>query len=59
MAQHFLNGTEVGASLEQVGGEGVAEEVRVHPLRVEPGLGGKLPENQEGAGARERAAARV
>jgi hypothetical protein len=59
MPEHFLNGTEVRASLEQVGGEGVPQQMGVHAPRVEAGLLGELPQDQEGAGARERAAARV
>ena len=34
VSEHFLDGAEVGAAFQEVGGEGVAEEVRVHPCRV-------------------------
>jgi hypothetical protein len=59
MAEHLLNGTEIGAALEQVRREGVAEDVRVHAGGVEPRLGGQRPEDEERAGARQRAASRV
>jgi hypothetical protein len=59
MAQHFLNGSEVGAAFEQVGGEGVAQEVGVDARWVEPRLLGELAQDQEGAGPGERAAAGV
>ena len=41
MPEHLLDAAEVGAALEQVRREGVAEQVRVHPLRVEAGLRGE------------------
>ena len=59
MSQHFLNGSEVGASLQQVGGEGVAQEMRVDALRFEPRLLGQLAQDQEGAGPGQGAAAGV
>src|SRR5947208_10459800 len=59
MAEHLLDGTQVGASLEQVGRERVAQEVRVDALGLEPCLAGQAPQDEEDAGARERPAARV
>jgi hypothetical protein len=59
MAEHFLNRSEVCASLEQVGRKRVAEQVGVDPLRVEACLFGQGAENQEGARAGQRPAARV
>ena len=59
MSQHFLNGSEVRASLQQVGGEGVAQEVRMHAGRVEAGLLGEGAEDEERARASQRAAPRV
>jgi hypothetical protein len=59
MAQHFLNGPEVGATFEQVGREGMAQQVGVDALWVEPRLLGELAQDQEGARAGERAAAGV
>src|SRR5262245_27619500 len=56
MSEHFLNRAEVGAALEQMRGERVAQQMRVHARGVEPGLLGPAPEDQEGAGACERAA---
>jgi hypothetical protein len=41
MSKHFLNRPQVGASLEQVRGERVAQEVRVDALGLEPGLLGE------------------
>src|SRR5215210_4307642 len=59
VAEHLLHRAEVGAALEQVRRERVAEQVRVDALRVETRLLGELAQDQEGAGARQRAAARV
>ena len=42
VAEEFLDDAEVGAVLEQVGGEGVAQEVRVDVL-VEAGLLRRAP----------------
>ena len=55
VAEHLLDAPEVGTTLEQVGGEGVAQEVRVHAGRVEPCLPREAPKDQEGTGAGERA----
>ena len=57
VAEHLLHAAQVGAALEQVGREGVAEEVRMDAIRVEPGDGCEPAQDQEGAGARQRAAA--
>src|SRR5262245_13980972 len=38
VAEHLLDASQVGSALEQVRGERVPQEVRVDPLRVEPGL---------------------
>ena len=54
MAEHLLNAAEVGAALEQVRGEGVAQQVRVDAARVEPGLLGQPAQDQEGARAGQR-----
>src|SRR5829696_9771309 len=59
VAEHLLDAAQVGATLEQVRGERMAEQMRVHPVRVEPGLLGETAEDQERPGARQRAAARV
>jgi hypothetical protein len=59
MSEHFLNRTEIGASLEEVGRERVAQQVGVDALRVEAGLLGEAPQDQEGACAGERAAAGI
>src|SRR4051812_35172701 len=53
VAQHLLDGTEIRAALEEVGREGVAEKVRMHTFRLEPRSPRELPEDQEGARARE------
>src|SRR5919106_6873991 len=57
--EHLLDAPQVGAALEQVRGEGVPKQVRVDLRGVEPGLGGKAAEDEECAGACERAALRV
>jgi hypothetical protein len=59
VAEHLLDGAEVGAALEQVRGERVAQEVRVDARRVETRLLGELAEDQERTGAGERAPLRV
>jgi hypothetical protein len=59
MSEHFLNRAEVGAALEQVRRERMAQQVRVHARRVEAGLFRPAPEDQERARAGERAALRV
>ena len=59
VAEHLLNAAEVGAALEQMGGEGMPEQVRVDPQRLEARFLGEATENQERAGARQRAAAGV
>src|SRR5581483_7864170 len=55
MSEHFLNRAEIGASLEQVGGEGMPEEVGVDAFRLQAGLPGEAAQDQEDAGAGERA----
>jgi hypothetical protein len=57
--EHFLDAAQVGAALEQVGRERVPQQVRVHPFRLEPRFGGELAQDEEGAGACERAALSV
>src|SRR5438128_1360004 len=59
MSQHFLNGTEIGPSLEQVRGEGMPQEMGMDALRLQSGPAGDLAQDEERAGAGERAAARV
>jgi hypothetical protein len=59
VAEHLLDAPEIGAAFEQMRGEAVAQQVRVHARWVEAGLLGQPPHDEEGAGARERAAARV
>ena len=59
VAEHLLHAAKVGAALEQMGRERVAEQVGVHALRLQPRLLGEPAQDQEGAGARERPAARV
>src|SRR3954465_3300695 len=43
MAEQHLTRAEVGAPFEQVGGEGVAKDVRADPVGRDAGSGGKLP----------------
>src|SRR6476619_4232833 len=59
MSEHFLNCPQVGASLEQVRGERVAQEVRVDALGLEPCLVGEAAQDEEDTGAGERPAVRV
>ena len=50
MAEHLLDRAQVGAALEEVGGERVAQKVRVDALRVEAGRGGEPAQDEERAG---------
>src|SRR5215475_15816149 len=59
MSEHFLNGPQVGASLEQVRRKRVAQQMRVDALGLEPGLAGQATQDEEDAGAGERAAVRI
>ena len=59
MPEHLLDRTQVGAALEQVGRERVAQQVRVDARRLEAGLLGQPAEDQERSRACERAAAGV
>ena len=59
MSEHFLNRSQISASLEQVGGEGMAKDVRMHAGRVEACFAGERAQDEECPGARERAAFRV
>src|SRR4051812_33797733 len=59
VAEHLLDAAEVGAPLEQVRRERVAQQVRVDALRVQARLSGETAQDQKGAGAAERAALRV
>ena len=59
MSEHLLYRAQVGASLEQMRCERVAEQMRVHPLGFESRFLGELPQDQEGARPGECSAARV
>ena len=59
MAEHLLDAAQVGAALQQVRGEGVAQQVRVDAGRVETRLRRRGAHDQEGTGARQAAALRV
>jgi hypothetical protein len=50
MAQQFLDAAQVGAGFQQVGGEAVAQHVRVDALG-QPGQGGELVEDAAGLAA--------
>ena len=59
VAEHLLHRAEIGPALEQMGGERVAQQVRVDALGLEPCLRRELAEDQERACAGQRAAAGV
>ncbi len=40
VAEQGLDNAQVGAAFQQVGGEGVAQDVRADPSRVDPGRDG-------------------
>ena len=56
MSEHFLNRSQICASLQQVGGEGMAKDVGVDAGRVEACLLGEPAKNEERARPRERPA---
>ena len=47
MAEHLLDAAQVGAALEQVRREGVAEQMRVDALRLEARLLGQAAQDHE------------
>ena len=57
MPEHLLDAAEVGAAFEQMRRERVAEEMRVHALRLEPRPLGEPPEDEKDARPRQRPAA--
>jgi hypothetical protein len=59
MSEHFLNGTEIGAALEQMSRKRVAQQVGVHAARIEACLLGELAQDEERAGTREWPAAGI
>src|SRR4051794_28021861 len=59
VAEHLLHAAQVGSPLEEMRRERVAEQVGMDAARLEPGLLGEPPQDEERAGAGERAAARV
>ena len=56
MAEHLLDAAEIGAALEQVRRERVAQQMRVDARRLEAGLLGQAAQDQERARAGQRAA---
>src|SRR6266446_3433942 len=42
MPQHLLHGAQIGAMVEQMAGEGMAQHMRRQPNRIEPGGNGEL-----------------
>src|SRR5439155_24656392 len=59
VAQHLLDRTQVGADFEQMRGEGVPEQVRVHAFRLEARFFRESPEDQERASTCEPSAFRI
>ena len=59
MAQHLLHRAEVGAALEQVSGERVAEKVGMNATMFETRAVGELAQDEKRAGAGQGPAARV
>src|SRR6266540_2736383 len=53
MAEHLLDAAQVGSAFEQVRGEGVPEQVRMHAPGLEPGFRGEPAQDEERARARE------
>ena len=59
VAEQLLDAADVGPAGQQVGGERVAQEVRVDAARLQAGPLGEAAEDEERACARQRAAPRV
>ena len=59
MSEHFLNRSQVSSSLQEVRRKRMTEEMGVDALRIEACLLGELPQDQERARPRQRAAAGV
>src|SRR5918992_1447800 len=59
VSEHLLDAAQIGSSFEEGGGEGMAEQVRVDALGVQPRLDGQAAEDEERAGAGQRSALRV
>jgi hypothetical protein len=59
MTEQLLDDPQVGPALEQMGREGVAKEVRMDALRLEPGLLGEPAQDEECPRAGQRAATGV
>ena len=53
MPEHLLDRTQVGPAFEQVSRERVAQQVRMDPFGLEPGLRCQPSQDQKRAGARE------
>jgi len=56
VAEHLLDRAKVGSALQEMGREGVAEEVGVHASGLEARSIRELAEDQERTGARQRTA---
>ena len=56
MAEHLLDAAEVGSALEQMRREGMAKDVRVDALGLEPCLACQAPQDEERSGPGERPA---
>src|SRR5579864_3723960 len=54
MSEHFLDRSEVGASLQEMRGEGVPEEMGVDPFRLQAGRARQPAKDEESPGTRER-----
>lgn len=59
VAEHLLDGPEIGSPLQKVRRERVTQEMGVNPRRLQPSAIGELAQDEEGAGARQRPTARV
>ena len=57
VAEHFLDAAQIGAVLQQMAGEGVAQHVGRQALRVEPGIERQLLQQLRATLARQMAAA--
>jgi hypothetical protein len=56
VAEHLLDGTQVGSSLQEMSREGMSQEMWMDALRLEPCLAGEPPKDEEDARASQPAA---
>jgi hypothetical protein len=52
VSEHFLDGAEVGTSLQEMGGKRMSQQMWMDALRLQPRFAGEPPEDEEDPCAR-------